>query len=260
MTTPAKSKRKAANSPVRPEPGEREREAMGKAARRQLARSPRFELAEAADGAVCSPHADAVGWAVRLMDGLGTASLPFAEAQLGALGYAGRARGSKVANSEALNAALAFVGAVNPENELEAALAGQMAGVHSLTAEMLGRAKQTDRTDHIALYGGLAVKLARTFAAQTEALAKLRGGGKQQVEVKHVYVNGNAVVGDVHAGPGPGPGGGDASESAGRPHAQALAYQPGAPVPPVWSSHPPGDALPLACGDGAQPVPDARRR
>ena len=44
----------------------------------------------------------------------------------------------------------------------------------------------------------------RTFAAQTEALRKLRSGGEQKVEVRHVHVNegGRAIIGAVEAGGG----------------------------------------------------------
>ncbi len=47
-------------------------------------------------------------------------------------------------------------------------------------------------------------KLARTFAAQMEALRKYRTGGEQKVTVKHVTVNegGQAIVGNVSRGPG----------------------------------------------------------
>ena len=45
-------------------------------------------------------------------------------------------------------------------------------------------------------------KLARTFAAQVEALRKHRTGGKQTVTVQHVNVSdgGQAIVGNVQAG------------------------------------------------------------
>ena len=44
------------------------------------------------------------------------------------------------------------------------------------------------------------VKLARTYAAQLEALKNYRNRGSQEIKVKHVTVNegGRAVVGDVH--------------------------------------------------------------
>ena len=49
-------------------------------------------------------------------------------------------------------------------------------------------------------------KLARTFAAQMEALRKYRTGGEQNVTVKHVTVNegGQAIVGNVEHSPGGG--------------------------------------------------------
>ena len=48
-------------------------------------------------------------------------------------------------------------------------------------------------------HGSLAVKLLRTYAAQVEALARLRHGGEQRVIVQHVNVNegGQAIVGTV---------------------------------------------------------------
>src|SRR6202040_3740582 len=45
-------------------------------------------------------------------------------------------------------------------------------------------------------------KLARTFAAQVEALKRYRSGGEQTVRVEHVTVNegGKAIVGNVSHG------------------------------------------------------------
>jgi hypothetical protein len=136
---------------------------------------------------------------------------------------------------------------------LEGAIALQMAGCHALAVEMMGKAKQTDNLAHLQAYGILAVKLQRTFTSQVEALAKLRGGGKQQVEVRHVYVNGNAVIGDVHA-----TGGGAAAENRDQPHTQSLEYLPGEPVPSMRSADAGREPLPVALGEGAETVSDAR--
>ena len=48
--------------------------------------------------------------------------------------------------------------------------------------------------------GNLAVKLLRTFVAQTEALQRYRGKGQQKVVVEHVHVHtgGQAIVGSVN--------------------------------------------------------------
>jgi hypothetical protein len=47
-------------------------------------------------------------------------------------------------------------------------------------------------------------KLARTFAAQLEALKRYRSSGEQRVTVEHVTVNegGKAIVGNVNGGAG----------------------------------------------------------
>jgi len=202
----------------RPAPSTREQIEIAAAAKRQLARTRPVEVGfdgGATDATVESPHSDPAGWAARLLDTLGTDSTDFTSFSVWALALSGRERGSSTDKAKgAINAGLAMVAAVAAENELEAALAIQMAGVHSLACDMLGRARHADRPDLIALYGGLGVKLTRTYAAQMEALAKIRGGGKQQVEVRHVHVNGNAVIGDVHGG------GGGALESANQPHAK----------------------------------------
>ena len=56
-----------------------------------------------------------------------------------------------------------------------------------------------------ALYLNQAVKLARTYTAQMEALNRYRGKGSQQMVVENVHVTegGQAIVGPVsHRGPG----------------------------------------------------------
>lgn len=135
----------------------------------------------------------------------GSLSEDFVLQQVSALTWATRDRSAKAGAQSppmAINSALAFVSGVRPKNELEAVLAVQMAGTHALTMEMLGRAKATERTDHLQLYGNMAVKLQRTFAAQIEALARLRGKAQQTVRVEHVTVEAGAqaVIGDIRTG------------------------------------------------------------
>ena len=50
-------------------------------------------------------------------------------------------------------------------------------------------------------------KLARTFAAQVEALKRYRSAGEQTIKVQHVTVNdgGQAIVGNVSQGAGVSP-------------------------------------------------------
>lgn len=220
--TGKKAAAKKAVAPIKRPRTDGEFARMKWASERQSATPVRATIEWDKDGYIDAPHNDPNGMFIVLSDALGTTSGAFRTLNLGLLDWAARNRGEDRGKSAmGLNASLALVEAIAPQNELEAALAVQMSGVHSLTGELLGRAKQTDRVDHIALYGNLAMKLARTFTAQMEALAKMRSGGKQQVEVRHVYVNGNAVIGDVHAG------GGGEPRNERRPHAPGLAFAPG---------------------------------
>jgi len=98
------------------------------------------------------------------------------------------------------NSATALLSGIQPRNELEGMLAVQMVGCHNLGMAMIRRATQTDRVDFLATYGNLGAKLLRTFTAQLEALARLRGQTiKQTVRVEHVHVEpgGQAIVGAV---------------------------------------------------------------
>ena len=199
-----------------------------------------------------SPHSDSIGHTLALMNVVGSRSFHFMHESLKSLEAGSRPRGKKVGETEtSINASLALVQAIQPQDEVEAALAIQMSGVHSLASELLGLAKQTDRTDHIALYAGLAVKLYRTFAMQIEALAKLRGGTKQQVEVRHVYVNGNAVIGNVSRG-----GGNAAVEH--QPHAPGLEAPTVSALPCPFEAV--GAAVPVTSYARQEALPDARRK
>ena len=98
------------------------------------------------------------------------------------------------------NTFAALVTGIQPRTELEGLLAVQMIGCHNLAMSTLRRATRTDRVDFLAMYGNLSATLLRTFTAQLEALARLRGQTiKQTVRVEHVHVEpgGQAVVGAV---------------------------------------------------------------
>lgn len=146
---------------------------------------------------------------LRQLNAFGTASQEFSSQMLGRLAAIANERGQEFPTETALNAALAAVDSVRPENETEAMLAVQMYAVHETAMEMLVRTKQA--TNHQALqnYSTIATKLLRTYTAQIEALAKLRRGGEQTVRVEHVHDHegGQAIVGNVaHQGAGTGGG------------------------------------------------------
>ena len=86
-----------------------------------------------------------------------------------------------------------------PRDPVERMLAVQMAATHVSTirsARWLANAENIPQVQ--AHYTGFN-KLARTFAAQVEALRKHRTGGEQRVTVQHVNVSdgGQAIVGNV---------------------------------------------------------------
>ena len=203
---------------------------------------PRMEWHE---GRLEPEHSDKLGGEVRLHRALGTRSHDFAGVQIGALEFAARQRGKdRGSSSSEINAALAMMGAIAPQNEWEAALGSQIIAAHNLSMELWARARVTERTDHVELYGNMAVKAARTMAAMTETLSKLRTGGKQQVEV--VYVDARNSQNIIT------PGGGGGVGSAGQPLAHALAHSPGAPCPPMRSEvEAERETVPIPGGEGA---------
>ena len=101
--------------------------------------------------------------------------------------------------------AQAVVQGIEPQDQIEAMLASQMAALQVCTMNasrryLLAEHSQTRDNAERSLN-----RLARTFTAQMEALKKYRTGGQQTVRVERVTVNegGQAIVGDVtHQGGG----------------------------------------------------------
>ena len=97
---------------------------------------------------------------------------------------------------------LSIVRDLAPRDPIERMLAVQMAATHVATIRSARWLANTENIPQVqAHYTGFN-KLARTFAAQVEALRKHRTGGKQTVTVQHVNVSdgGQAIVGNVKAG------------------------------------------------------------
>ena len=91
-----------------------------------------------------------------------------------------------------------------PRDPVERMLAVQMAATHVATIRSARWLANTQNLPQVqAHYAGFN-KLARTFAAQVEALRKHRTGGEQRVIVQHVNVSdgGQAIVGNVSTGGG----------------------------------------------------------
>jgi len=100
---------------------------------------------------------------------------------------------------------LSVVRDIAPRDVIERMLAVQMAATHVATIRQGRRMANADQLPQFDSHERAYNKLARTFAAQVEALRKHRNGGKQTVTVKHVNVSdgGQAIVGNVqHGGAG----------------------------------------------------------
>ena len=112
------------------------------------------------------------------------------------------AGGKPVKDNLANNASFAAVHSLGARDGLEALLAVQMVGVHSLAMTFLAIAAVEGQTSEgIELFTNRADRLLRTFATQVETLKKYRSKGEQHCTVEHVHVHsgGQAVVGAVTA-------------------------------------------------------------
>jgi hypothetical protein len=152
--------------------------------------------------------ADRAGWWSRLKQALGTTSGAFVDASLFQLQAAARLPYSGISEI-AVNAALAMIEAAAPKDEIEGALAVQMACTHTAAMAVLsslGGGCASDR--RVAALGSAAARLLRAYTSQVELLRRLRHGGQQYVRVEHVHVNdgAQAVIGNVGAPSGRGSG------------------------------------------------------
>ena len=135
-------------------------------------------------------HPDRVVGQMLLMDALGTADIDFFDGLLQQLANAG-SQGKKV-DEGALNFMLSVVQGIKPKDQIEAMLAAQMAAVHNA---MMTFARRLNHVENITQQDSAERafnKLARTFAAQVEALKRYRTGGEQRVIVQHVTVSDGA--------------------------------------------------------------------
>lgn len=249
----------SAKAPALPDPTAGERQAIERAKVSLAERPRRVRIGQQqSSGSVLSisqPHSDGHGWGDHLTDTFGTASQTFAEQSLVRLATITKERGASLPTQAQTNGALAIMGAIAPRDELEALIGEQIIAAHMASLDFMARARANagEYRDSAAAYANMATKASRAMATHIETLAKLRSGGKQQVIVKHVYVQGNAIVGDngqaVFGGVAT-QGGGGATAKLNQPHAQLHAMRGDDTL---------GLALPFTGDPGEETVPDAWR-
>ena len=145
------------------------------------------------------PDGQSKNWWRRLNKALGTTSGDFVNASLFQIQAASRSPWGGISEL-AMNAALAMIEAAAPKDEIEGALAVQMACTHTAAIAVLAKLDVAFATEQrVAAFGSAAARLMRAYATQVEVLRRLRNGGQQFVRVEHVHVNdgGQAVIGNV---------------------------------------------------------------
>ncbi len=145
-------------------------------------------------------HPEHVLGEVLLMEALGTAEPDFLNGLLWQLANAGTQ--GRAVDERGINFMLAVVKGVEPKDQVEAMLAAQMAAVHNAVMTFARRLNHVENIPQQDAAERAFNKLARTFAAQVEALKRYRRGGEHKVTLEHVTVNkgGQAIVGTVTPG------------------------------------------------------------
>jgi len=135
-----------------------------------------------------------------MMEALGTADENFLDGIT--LQLASLAQNGSGINEADFKFMLATVVALEPNDEVEAMLAAQMAAVHNATMTEARRLRHAETIEQQDSAERTLNRLARTFASQVEALQRYRGKGQQKMTVKHVHVHdgGQAIVGSVQGG------------------------------------------------------------
>jgi hypothetical protein len=130
---------------------------------------------------------------------LGTTSSDFVNASLLQLQAAARSPFGTISETH-INAALAMIEAAAPRDEIEGALAVQMACTHTAAMAVLAKLEGAFTSEQrVVAFGSAAARLMRAYAIQVEVLRRQRNGGHQFVRVEHVHVNdgGQALIGNV---------------------------------------------------------------
>jgi hypothetical protein len=138
-------------------------------------------------------------WWQRLKKAFGTTSSDFVNASLCQVQAAARLPLGGFSEI-AVNAALAMIEAAAPKDEIEGALAVQMACTHTAAMAVLARFGGGGGSEgRVVALGSAVARLLRAYSTQVEVLRRLRHGGNQYVRVEHVHVNdgGQAVIGNV---------------------------------------------------------------
>jgi hypothetical protein len=147
------------------------------------------------------PDGEHKRWWDRLKAALGTTSSDFVNATLVQIQNASRLPCGGISETS-VNAVLAFIEAAEPKNEIETALAIQMACSHAVTMAVLSRAGGASGGNrHVAMMAAAAARLLNAFANQVETMRRLRNGGTQLIRVERIEVSDSAqaIIGNINS-------------------------------------------------------------
>jgi hypothetical protein len=99
-----------------------------------------------------------------------------------------------IVDESRLNFMLSSIKGFKPQNQGEAMLACEMAGVHFQMMTFSRKLADARTAEEINSVGGILNKLARTFAAQIEVLHRCRSSIEQRINVQNVSVSGGQAV------------------------------------------------------------------
>lgn len=203
----------AARTPCAYEPTAREATALATFAKRKEAvrKAPYLKTEAVACGdsvqARLQPdHADRGVAYDLMMEAFAVTEFPLLEGLLKDL--AGLARNGNAVDANSMNYAVSIARGIDPQDPTEALIASQMAAIHMSTMRFANLvatlSANSSNNSQLEAYERSMSRLARTFAAQVEALKRYRSKGEQRVIVRHVTVKdgGQAIVGNVSHGGG----------------------------------------------------------
>jgi hypothetical protein len=132
------------------------------------------------------PDGEGKIWWDRLKNALGTVSSDFVNASILQIETAAQLHCGGI-SQVAMNAALAMIEAAAPQNEIEGAIAIQMACTHAAAMSVLGRFGGGGGSERrLVALASAAGRLLRAYSGQVETLRRLRHGSDQYVRVEHV--------------------------------------------------------------------------
>jgi hypothetical protein len=102
-----------------------------------------------------------------------------------------------------MNAGLALLRGIAPQDSTESMLASQMVSVNHLALMMMRRSLNDQLpAGHVESLINRSTKLLKTFATLNESLVKYRNQGKQVIQVQHFNVenHGQAMIGNIGGG------------------------------------------------------------